>query len=102
MNKESIPSLHPDLFRVRREGEETRVIEVIPGQVVTRACREKVSSQGNWVISDPGIDGMSRAILKMAVVERHRGSGRIGLGLVDVQKIRDCSVVLLNNMEILR
>jgi adenine deaminase len=81
MNKESIPSLHPDLFRVRREGEETRVIEVIPGQVVTRACREKVSSQGNRVISDPGKD-----ILKMAVVERHRGSGRIGLGLVDVKR----------------
>lgn len=73
----SIPSLHPGLFRIKREGEEARVIEVIPGQIVTGVCREKVSSHGIWVISDPGKD-----ILKLTVVERHQGSGRIGLGLV--------------------
>ena len=72
-----IPPLHPDRFRIRRKGEEARVIEVVPGQIVTKVCRERVSSRGGWVVSDPAKD-----ILKLAVVERHRGSGRIGLGLV--------------------
>ena len=72
-----IPLLHPDRFRIRKEGETARVMEVIPGQIVTRACREAVSSRGDWVVADPRAD-----ILKIAVVERHTGSGRIGLGLV--------------------
>jgi adenine deaminase len=73
----AIPPLHSDRFRIKKEGEEARVIEMIPNQIVTRACREKVLSRGDWVISDPGKD-----ILKIAVVERHKGSGRVGLGLV--------------------
>jgi adenine deaminase len=72
-----IPPLHPDRFRIRKDGQEARVMEVIPGQIVTRACREKVTSRGDWVIGDSHTD-----ILKIAVVERHKGSGRIGLGLV--------------------
>jgi adenine deaminase len=72
-----IPFLHPDRFRLRKEGQEARVMELIPGQIVTRASRKKVTSCGGWVISDPHAD-----ILKIAVVERHTGSGRIGSGLV--------------------
>ena len=72
-----IPPLHPHRFRIRREGEEARVIEVVPGQIVTGVRRERVSSRGDWVVSDTGKD-----ILKMAVIERHTGSGRMGLGLV--------------------
>ena len=72
-----IPLLHPDRFRIRKEGQTARVIEVIPGQIVTRSRREAVAFRGDWVVADPRAD-----ILKIAVVERHRGSGRIGLGLV--------------------
>jgi adenine deaminase len=72
-----IPPLHPDRFRIRKEGQAARVMEVIPGQIVTRSCREKVAFRGDWVVADPRAD-----VLKIAVVERHKGSGRIGLGLV--------------------
>jgi adenine deaminase len=72
-----IQHLHPESFQIKKEGEEARVIEMVPGQILTRVCREKPAFQGDWVISDAEKD-----ILKMAVVERHRGSGRIGLGLV--------------------
>lgn len=72
-----VPPLRPASFRIKRGGDEARVIEVVPGQIVTRACRERLSSGGRWVVSEP-----ERDILKLAVVERHRGSGRIGLGLV--------------------
>jgi len=72
-----IPPLQPDRFRIRKKGREARVMEVIPGQIVTKALRETVASGGDWVVADPRAD-----ILKIAVVERHRGSGNIGLGLV--------------------
>lgn len=72
-----IPRLKPDRFRIRKEGSAARVMEVVPGQIVTRSSREKVACRGDWVVADPRAD-----ILKIAVVERHKGSGRIGLGLV--------------------
>jgi adenine deaminase len=67
----------PDSFRVAAGRGKARIIEMIPGQILTRARYEEVRSEGGWVTSDPGRD-----ILKLAVVERHLGSGRIGRGLV--------------------
>jgi adenine deaminase len=72
-----IPRLNPERFKIRKEGEEARVIEILRGQIVTKMAKAKVPSQGDWVIADP-----RRDILKLAVLERHKGSGRIGLGLV--------------------
>jgi adenine deaminase len=72
-----IRHLRPERFGIRKEGEEARVIEVVGGQIVTKMRREKMASHGDWVIADP-----HRDILKLAVLERHKGSGRIGLGLV--------------------
>ena len=56
---------------------EARVIGVIPEQVVTRDMRLVPTIEGGYVVSDP-----ARDLLKMAVVERHRGTGNVGLGLV--------------------
>ncbi|MCX7912925.1 MAG: amidohydrolase family protein, partial [Dehalococcoidales bacterium] len=53
------------------------VIEVVPGQVITRKKLAQVTVRDGVVVSDPGKD-----ILKLVVVERHRASGRIGIGLV--------------------
>jgi len=67
-------------LRVKRSnfGEESYpVIEIIPGQIVTRKAIEKMKVVGGVVM--PDVEG---DILKLAVVERHRASGNIGLGLV--------------------
>jgi adenine deaminase len=53
------------------------VIEVVPGQIVTGRGVEKVPVEGGRVAADPEHD-----ILKLAVVERHRGTGNVGVGLV--------------------
>jgi adenine deaminase len=53
------------------------VIEVVPGQIVTRHSVEEVRVEDGHVAADP-----ERDILKLAVVERHRGTGNIGVGLV--------------------
>jgi adenine deaminase len=60
------------------EGERrARVIGVVPGQIVTEALSEVPSVARGAAVADP-----ERDLAKIAVVERHLGTGRIGLGLV--------------------
>lgn len=75
------PSMHAALDRVnlevRIDGPRVRVIEIVPGQIVTRAAIERPPGIGGRLVSDAGRD-----LLKIAVIERHTGSGRAGVGLV--------------------
>jgi len=58
--------------------EETEpVIEVVPGQIITRKRVERVKVVDGVIVPD-----VSRDILKLVVVERHKATGNIGLGLV--------------------
>jgi adenine deaminase len=54
-----------------------RVIGIVPEQVVTEELRLEPTVEDGFAVSDP-----DRDLLKMAVVERHHGTGNIGLGLV--------------------
>lgn len=72
-----IPPLSAESFRIRGQGARARVIEVIPGQILTRERLQEVPSVDGWVISDIRED-----VLKLMVLERHKGTGRIGRGLV--------------------
>ena len=53
------------------------VIEIVPGQIVTRWRQERVTAHNGAIAADP-----SRDLIKMAVVERHKATGNIGIGLV--------------------
>lgn len=53
------------------------VIELVPGQIITRRINKKVKSKDDIILTD-----IDRDILKLVVVERHKASGNIGLGLV--------------------
>ncbi len=64
-------------FRIPHEDRRARIIELIPGQILTRLRFETLKSENGWVESD-----IERDILKLAVVERHKATGNIGLGLV--------------------
>jgi len=59
-----------------RDGQ-VRVIQVVPHQLLTHALEVTPTVEGGRVVADP-----SRDLLKIAVLDRHTGSGRIGLGLV--------------------
>lgn len=64
-------------FEVPAVGRRARVIDVVPGQIFTRASVESVKRKGGLVVSDT-----ERDLLKVAVVERHRASDNIGKGIV--------------------
>lgn len=54
-----------------------RIIQVVPGQIVTESVELLPTVEHGRIVADP-----KRDIAKLAVLERHHGSGRIGLGLV--------------------
>ncbi len=64
-------------FSIPRQAGRTRVIRAVPDQIVTGSEIVAPSIEGDEVVADT-----DRDLLKIAVVERHSGSGRVGLGLV--------------------
>jgi len=63
----------PDDFAVEWEGGPARVIGLVPGQIVTEPLVEELADGR----ADP-----DRDLAKIAVIERHLGTGRIGRGFV--------------------
>jgi adenine deaminase len=58
-------------------GSSLPVIEIIPGQILTKKRIESIKTKNGKVVPDPDED-----ILKLVVVERHKATGRIGKCLV--------------------
>ena len=71
------PSMNADLscldFSVPAEGKTARAIEIVPDQIVTRQTFFEPDIRDGFALPD-----VERDILKMAVVERHLWSGRVG------------------------
>jgi adenine deaminase len=72
-----IRSLNPKSFEIPAENGPARVIGVVPQQIITRSLQLFPKIVAGKVVSDP-----ERDILKMSVVERHKATGNVGLGLV--------------------
>ncbi len=64
-------------FALPAPGTRYPVIEVVPGQIVTRHSVEEVRVVDGHIEAE-----VERDILKLAVVERHRGTGNVGVALV--------------------
>lgn len=71
-----VPRLSPEDFRIEADGR-VRVIGVEAGQIVTRALVEEATHVDGQAVADP-----ARDLAKIAVIERHKMTGRIGLGFV--------------------
>ncbi|MGD9581091.1 MAG: adenine deaminase [Vampirovibrionia bacterium] len=69
--------LEEEHFKIKAESDKIRVINVIPGQLLTKESIEDAKIVDGYAVSDT-----DRDILKMVVIERHRASGNIGIGFV--------------------
>ena len=58
-------------------GKKVRVIRTVPGQIVTEMDMVEPRVEAGQVCADPEAD-----VARLAVFERHHGSGAVGLGLV--------------------
>jgi adenine deaminase len=73
----NIKWLYPKDFKIRVKGNKCRIIEVIPGQIITKSNIDLPKIEDDWVISDT-----ERDILKVAVIERHHAIKKVSVGLV--------------------
>ena len=64
-------------FAIPAGASRVRVIETVPAQLITHAREEEPAVVDGLVVADPGRD-----LAKIAVIERHHATGRVGLGLV--------------------
>jgi adenine deaminase len=75
------PTVHVDWdrvdLRVKAEGRHLRVIGVRPGSLVTEHLTANARLAGDLAVPDPSGD-----LLKLVVIDRHTGSGRVGRGFV--------------------
>ncbi len=67
----------PETFRVPAAGSHLRVIGLNPGELVTDNLVLTPAPVGGCFVADPAAD-----LAKMAVFERHRGSGHVALGFL--------------------
>jgi adenine deaminase len=72
-----IQSVSSDDFRVPWDGGNGRVIGLVPDQVVTQLLTLELTTSDGVAVADTSQD-----LVKIAVVERHLGTGRIGIGFV--------------------
>jgi adenine deaminase len=73
-----IGALGPEVFRIAwPDGEAARVIGIVPGQIVTESLVVEPVVRSGEAVADA-----ERDLAKIAVIERHLGTGRIGKGFV--------------------
>jgi adenine deaminase len=77
LNTVRIDGIEADALAVPAPAGAARVIELIPGQILTREVHERLDVSGGHAVADP-----TRDLAKLAVVERHLGTRRVGLGFV--------------------
>ncbi|HYW27354.1 MAG TPA: adenine deaminase [Terriglobales bacterium] len=77
--------LEPGSFRVpASDGARARAIRIIPGQLLTAEQAVGARVVGGCLEADPQLD-----LAKVAVVERHHATGRVGVGFVTGTGLRE-------------
>ncbi len=71
-------------LRIKATSNKFRVIDLVPGQIVTQSNVESdPKTEDGFLVSDP-----QRDLLKIVVIERHYGSGQMGIGVIRGFKLK--------------
>ena len=87
-NTVHVGTVAADDFKLKLAGRRANVIRILKDNVVTEKVVREVES-GNGDVNIKGTD-----LLKLAVVERHRGTGNIGLGLLEGYGLKNGAIAL--------
>lgn len=77
LNSFNLKCLTENDFHIEEESQKCRVIKLVPNQLLT----DEMSADIDWKKNN-GIC-LEKDILKLAVIERHKNSGHIGLGFIN-------------------
>ncbi len=81
-----IKTITEDDLKIKMEGNIANVIKIIPESLVTEKVQRKVLiKDGYFAYSD-------KDILKLAVIERHKLTGNIGVGLIEGFKLKNGAI----------
>jgi adenine deaminase len=72
-----IKSFDAEVLKLVASGGTEPIIEVVPGQIITRKRMGEIKVSNGMIMPD-----IDRDILKLVVMERHHATGNVGLGLV--------------------
>lgn len=73
-----LPVITPESLELKQTGTRQRVIDLVAHELVTK---ERMTDWKNQAGFAPGVD-ITEDIVKLAVLERHKGTGHIGLGFL--------------------
>ena len=76
-NTVHLAQLKADDFYVEPSEGETRIIQIVKGELITNEIKAKLNFNSNNGIS------VENDILKLCVIERHKGTGHIGKGFIN-------------------
>ncbi len=76
-NRIKMPVIGRENLQIKADGPNVRVIELVPGELLTNHLILELPVQNGLYEADPAHD-----LIKLAVIERHRQSGHIGLGFL--------------------
>jgi adenine deaminase len=77
MGSVRIKPIHSEALVLRSDQSLAKIIQLIPGQIVTKKVIKKIPLKDG--VAHPNIKG---DILKIVVIERHKATGNIGIGFV--------------------
>ncbi len=86
-NSIMLKTVHPEFFKIEAKGEFINTIKLIPRSVETIKQKRKALSANNFIIGTESSD-----CLKIAVFERHKSTGKRGLGFVEGFGLNNCSI----------
>ena len=87
-NTVHVGNVAPDDFKIKLKGRRANVIRLLKDNVVTEKVVREIESE-NGDVKLCGTD-----LLKLAVVERHHGTGNIGLGLLEGYGLKNGAIAL--------
>jgi adenine deaminase len=74
-------------FKLKAESDKIKVIKLVPSQIVTELIKCKTPSKKGYLVSDT-----ERDLLKICVVDRHRASGNIGIGIINGMGLKEGAI----------
>ena len=75
-------------LKLKLKSDNVRVIEIIPNSLITKESIEKIERDENQFYQNV----KNKDIVKLAVIERHKGSGNVGLALLKGLKLKNGAI----------
>lgn len=87
LNTVKLPPISRNMLQIKLDSDVVNVIKLLPHSLVTKKVIRKVDIENDYFKYHKKLD-----ILKLVVVERHKRTGNIGLGLVENFKLKEGAI----------